>query len=325
MPTTARRGVARQDGHDVRNGAELSNGDRTWVVYRGPDGSRFYLAGMKDQGKQGVEWSPGVVGLDRPPTELVWLQEARQNGADLVGANIDVRSFKFAVNILGESPRDFRAKYAAWTRANQNDRYGRLYFINSYSGVRYSDVLLGESPTGSIDKDPALLRRLAGYPMTWVAPNPFYKGYSETFKYTVTESDNLGISEGPMKVRNLGDSYTYPQIYLPGPGIWSIPQGTRKPNARGEAGLGELDDTMITLPELKAGQSAWLNTDPRVETITMIDADGEETNLWAKMSGQRPRIKLLADRSEDWWFSVKGGTPGAQAKMVVQPLYTTFS
>lgn len=234
----------------LNRGGELSNGDRTWVIYRGPDGSRFYLAGMRDQGKQGVEWSPGVVGLDRPPTELVWLQEARQNGADLVGNNVDVRSIKFAVNILGDSPRDLRAKYASWNRANQVDRYGRLYFINSYSGVRFSDVLLGESPSGSIDKDPALLRRMAGYPMTWVAPNPYFKGYQETFEFTVTQPDNLGVSEGWLQVRNLGDSYTYPQIYLPGPGVWQIPQGTRLPNARGEEGLGELDDTMITLPEL---------------------------------------------------------------------------
>ena len=89
---------------------ELSRGDRTWVIYRGANGSRFWLAGMKGQGKQGVEWSRGVVGLDRPPSELVWLQEARQNGADLVGTNADVRTIKFAVNILGKIARDFRDK-----------------------------------------------------------------------------------------------------------------------------------------------------------------------------------------------------------------------
>lgn len=304
---------------------ELSRGDRTWVIYRGANGSRFWLAGMKGQGKQGVEWSRGVVGLDRPPSELVWLQEARQNGADLVGTNTDVRTIKFAVNILGKSARDFRDKYSSWNRANEFDRYGRLMFINSYSGVRFSDVLLGEAPNGSMDTDPALLKRLVDYPMSWVAPNPYFKGYTETFEFVVGEPDNLGISEGPMKVRNLGDSYTYPKIFLPGPGTWSIPQGTRLPSERGVEGYGPLDDTMITLPTLKAGQSAWLDTDPRVETITMIDEDGEETNLWAKMSGQRPRIKLLDDRTEDWWFQVKGGTPGTKAKMVVQPLYSTFA
>lgn len=303
---------------------ELSRGDRTWVIYRGPDGSRFWLAGMRGQGKQGVEWARGVVGLDRPPTELVWLQEARQNGADLVGNNIDVRTIKFAVNILGKTPRGMRDAYAAWTRANKFDQLGRLFFINSYSGVRFSDVLLADSPSGSLDTDPALLRRIDGYPYSWVAPNPFYKGYTETFEWTVGAPNHLGISEGPLKVRNLGDAYNYPKIRLPGPGTWSIPQGTRGPDAMGREGQGELDDTMITIPTLLPGEYVWLDTDPRVETITKYSASGIETNLWAKMSGQRPRVKLLGHRTEDWWFSVKGGTPGDKLKFVVQPLYSTF-
>jgi hypothetical protein len=312
----------------VPNG-ELSNGDRTWVIYRGPDGSRFWLSGMRGRGKitdcRGkVELSRGIVGLDRPPTELVWLQEARQNGADLVGANVDVRTIQYAVNILGDNPRDMRAAYHAWTRANKFDRLGRLFFINSYSGVRFSDVLLADSPSGSLDTDPALLRRIADYPYKWVAPNPYYKGYTETFEWTVPPANAFGVSEGPLRVRNLGDAYTYPKIRLPGPGVWQIPQGTRQPGPNGEEGFGDLDDTMITIPAIGANEYVWLDTDPRVETITHVRADGKETNLWAKMSGQRPRIKLLGDREEDWWLSVKGGTPGQKAKFVVQPLYSTF-
>ena len=305
----------------------LSRGDKTWVIYRGPDGSRFYLAGTHRQAKQGVEWSRGVVGLDRPPTDLVWLQEAHQNGADLVGANVDVRTISFAVNILGDSPRHLRDRYAAWNRANRFTEYGRLFFVNSYSGIRFSDVLLGDSPSGSLDMDPALLRRIVDYPMKWVAPNPYYKGYTETFEFTVGEPDTLGVFEGPLRVRNLGDAYTYPKIYLPGPGTWSIPQGTRleHPTRRGIEPLGELDDLMITLPTIKKNQGIWLDTDPRMETITLVSEDGAKTNLWAQMSGQRPRIKLLPDTSEDWWFQVRGGQRGAKAQMVVQPLYSTFS
>lgn len=280
---------------------------------------------MRGQGKQGVEWSRGVVGLDRPPTELVWLQEARQNGADLVGSNTDVRTIKFAVNILGKDPRSMRNAYAAWTRANEPEALGRLFFINSYSGVRFSDVLLGESPSGSLDTDPALLRRIVDYPMTWVAPNPYYKGYTETFDFVVPPADNSGLSSGEFLVRNLGNSYTYPKIKLPGPGVWSIPQGTRLEDSMGREGRGALDDTMITLPKLKANEYAWLDTDPRVETIEVFTPDGSKRNLWAEMSGQRPRIKLLADRAESWPVSVQGGTPGKKAQFVVQPLYTTFA
>lgn len=290
-----------------------------------PDGERFWLSGMRGKGRQGVELARGIVGLDRPPTELVWLQEAHQHGADLVGNNVDVRTIKGAVNILGNTPREMRDAYARWQRGNHFDRLGRLFFINSYSGVRYSDVLLGEAPNASIDKDPALRRALTDYPWTWVAPNPYYKGYEETFVFEVGTPDTMGISSGTVRVRNLGDADTYPIIELPGPGHWSIPAGLRHPNARGEEGLGELDRSQtISLPPIEAGQKIVLNTDPRIETIDRVHSTGVETNLWAQMNGQRPRLKVLGDRAEDWEFSVKGGAPGTKAKVIVTPLYSTF-
>jgi len=303
---------------------ELSRGDKTWVIYRGPDRSRFFLAGMRGQGKQGVEWARGVVGLDRPPTELVWLQEAHQNGADLVGSNTDVRTLSFAVNIYGKNPRQFRAFYDNWKRANRFDQYGRLYFVNSYSGVRFSDVLLGEAPSGSIEMDPAIRRGLAGYPYKWVAPNPYYKGYTETFEFPVMPPNTSGISTMNVRVRNLGDSYTYPIIGLPGPGTWTIPLGTRFPDQWGHENVGPFDGQVIELPPLKTGQAMWLNTDPRIETIDMVTAEGKKTNLWAQMGGKRPRFRFPGNTSELWPLSVKNGTVGALGKIVIQPLYTTF-
>ncbi|QDF19149.1 minor tail protein [Gordonia Phage Lollipop1437] len=301
----------------------LSRGDKTWVILRGPEGGRFWLSGMRGRGKQGVELANGLVGLDRPPTELVWLQEARQNGADLVGSNTDIRTIKGAVNILGRTPREVRAAYADWQRNNFFTRYSRLFFINSYSGVRFLDVLTGETPNGSLDKDPALLRRIADYPWTWASPNPFYKGYSETFEAKIPTSGETIVR---MKVRNFGDApRVYPRIYLPGPGVWHIPRGTRVVNWRGEEGLGPLvaEDT-IPLPALKANEGIWLNPDPRIETITRVSADGTEKNLWAQMSGQRPKLWLNPRSEEEWQFRVVGGVSNKTVKMVVQPLYMTF-
>lgn len=304
--------------------AGLSRGDRTHVIFRGPEGPKpFWLAGMKGQGKQGVELANGLVGLDRPPTELVWLQEAHQNGADLVGSNVDIRTISGAVNILGKTPRDTRRAYDDWQRNNFFDRYSRLFFINSYSGVKYLDVLLGEAPNGSLEKDPALLRRIIDYPWKWVSPNPWFKGYTETFLGKVRVS---GSSEVRVKVRCLSNApRTYPRIYLPGPGTWKIPRGTRLPNWRGEEKLGPLvEDDMITLPTIALGEGIWLNPDPRVETITHVTKSGKEVNLWAKMSGQRPRLWLNPRSQEDWVFRVSNGMENTQVKMIVQPLYATF-
>lgn len=307
----------------------LSRGDRTHIIYRGTEGDRFWLAGMRGQGKQGVELAPGIVGLDRPPTELVWLQEAHQNGADLVGSNVDVRTIKGAVNILGKNPRHWRDRYACWQRNNQFDRLGRMYFINSYSGYRYCDVLTGEAPNASIEKDPALRRGIAAYPWTWVAPNPYYKGLTEEFEWQVTPADSLGVSVMRTKVRSLGDADSYPVIELPGPGIWTIPMGIREPlpheDHRGLRSRGPIDMRhTITFDRIEAGQKIVLNTDPRIETIDRVSSTGITTNLWAKLEGKRPRIRVLGSASEEWEFSVKDGTPGAKAKMIVTPLYSTF-
>jgi hypothetical protein len=305
---------------------ELSRGDRTWIIYRGPDGSRFWLSGMRGQGKQGVELAPGIVGLDRPPEELLWLQEARQNGADLVGSNVDVRTIRAAVNILGRTPRQQRSAFDRWNRSQDNEQYGKLAFINSYSGVKILDVLYGDSPSASIDKDPALRSGLIGYPVTWVCPNPYFKGYVEEFPWRPSGASSGGWQMGKRKVRHLGTApRTYPQIYLPGPGTWRIPMGIRDENGN----LPDYDQydptTYVELPPLKADEEAWLDTDPRVETITKKSASGVETNLWAKMKGQRPRLWLPKSRTEDWTLAVKGGSPAREAKIVVQPLYNAFN
>ena len=302
----------------------FSGGDRTWIVLRGPEKpvpSRFYVAG-RYQGKQGLELAPGLVGLDRPPSELVWLQEAHQNGADLVGNNIDVRTLKGAMNILGTSPRTTRAYYAAYQRAQSLERYSRLVFMNSYSGYRWLDFLYGEPPNASIDKEPVLRNGLIGYPFTWVCPNPYYKGRVEEFTdWKDLRVNALGRTYGDLRVRNLGDARTYPQIYLPGPGVWRIPQGARVDDSDEFVNPNDY----VELPELKAGEEAWLDTDPRTETITKVDSQGVRTNMWAQMSGQRPRLHVPGERSEIWVLSVAGATPSTgKPKVVVQPLYTSY-
>lgn len=303
----------------------LSKGDKTWIITVSPDGQRHWLAGTPKQGVQGVELARGLVGLDRPPTELLWLQEANQNGADLVGNAVDVRTLKGAVNILGNNPRDFRAKWDTWQRAWHFDRYSRMFFINSYGGVKYLDVLLGESPNGSIDMDPALLKREVNYPYTWVSPNPYYKGYDETFEENVTPPVT-GQSVIDVKVRNLGTVPVFPKIYLPGPGVWFMPSGWRLPNHRDEVGRGALDGSEIQLPALKAGEGMWLDPDTRNPTITLVTATGVEKNLWAQMNSQRPRLKLFGGSEEKWTFRVQGGMSGAAQKIKIKitPLYSSF-
>ena len=317
---------------------ELSGGDKTWIVARGirrpnETPSRLYLSGMKDKGRQGIELAPGIVGLDRPPTELVWLQEARQNGADLVGANIDVRTLRGAVNILGKkidgryTTRAVREAYSLWNRSQALDQYLRLFFMNSYSGIRFLDCLVGESPAASLEKDPAIRKGYIGYPFTWVCPNPYFKGYTEEFDdFRDVKAGSDGFSVGKLRIRTLGDApMTYPQVWLPGPGIWRIPRGLRQDDGSLPAYDPTDPETYVELPALKAGEQAWLDPNPRVETIVNQTAAGTQTNLWAKMKGQRPKLHLPGSTSEEWTFAVKGGSGSAKPKVVVQPLYLSYN
>lgn len=302
----------------------LSGGDRTWIYAVTPYGERIYLSG-KEKAKQGVEFSRGLTGLDRAPTELVWLQEARQNGADLAGSNLDIRTIRGAVNILGNTARQMRAADNLWNRAASVERYGQLYFINSFSGVRWVDYLYGESANASLDRDPAIRKTKPNYPFTWVCPNPYFKGYEEEFAFAGNPVLSSQWREGTVKLRNMGDAErTYPLVYLKGPGIWRIPTGLRDD-------VGNLipydsgnPRSYIELPALKLGEEAWLDTDPRTETITLNRPDGQQINLWAQMKAQRPRLWLRPNRAEEWTMAVKGGSSEPIARVVVQPLYNNW-
>lgn len=307
----------------------FSRGDRSLIIGRGVDNSRWYLSG-RGQAKQGVELSRGLVGIDRPPTELVWLQEAHQNGADLVGDNVDVRTIRGAVNILGDTPRGYRDAYARWNGAQNTREYFRLFFANSYSGVRWLDALLGESPNMNWDRDPAIRRGAQGVPVIWVCPNPHYKGFIEEFTWRSTKMVGTWLT-GEVAIRNLGDAdRTYPQIYLPGPGVWKIPRGNR--DEFGNLIAEDPDADFVELPYIGPDEEIWLNTDASIETIVSKKAgDDEETNLWAKMKGQRPRLWVPGSRPGDpdrgverWPLMVQGGSSLRFPKIAVQPLYNSY-
>lgn len=307
----------------------FSRGDRTLIVGRGVDNSRWFLSG-RGQGRQGVELARGLVGIDRPPSELVWLQEAHQNGADLVGENIDIRIVRGAVNILGNNPRQMRDAYARWNGSQSTREYTRLYFANSYSGVRWLDALLGESPNNNFDRDPALRSGAIGVPVIWACPNPHYKGFVEEFSWRSTK-DAGGWRTGDVRIRNLGDAdRTYPQIYLPGPGVWKIPYGNR--DDFGNLILDDPDRDFVELPYIGPNEEMWLNPDPRVETVESQKV-GEvgRKNLWAQMKGRRPRLWLPGSRPGDknrgvetWPLSVYGGSSLRAPKVAVQPLYNNY-
>lgn len=307
----------------------FARGDRSLIVGRGVDNSRWILSG-RGQGKQGAELSRGLVGIDRPPSELLWLQDAHQNGADLVGNNVDVRTIRGAVNIMGTNPRSYRDSYARWNGAQSLEEYFRIFFANSYSGVRWLDALCGESPNMNFDREPSLRNGAYGVPVIWVCPNPYFKGFIEEFSWRSTKVVD-GWLTGEVAIRNLGDApKTYPQIYLPGPGIWKIPRGNR--DAYGNLIVDDPDADFVELPYIGPNTEVWINTDPTVDTIVSktAGADGE-VNLWAQMKAQRPRLWLPGSRPGDldrgverWPLSVSGGSSLAKPKIAVQPLYNNY-
>lgn len=304
----------------------LSGGDRTWIHAVTPFGEKLYLSG-RYKAEQGVEFARGLLGLDRAPTELVWLQEAHQNGADLVGSNVDVRTLRGAVNILGTTQRDLRRANERWELSANVGKYGKLYFVNSYSGVRYLDYLLGESPNANYDRDPAIRKAAIGVPFVWACPNPHFKGNWEEFPFRPNPTLSNGWKTGVVRFRNLGDAdLNFPQINLKGPGIWRMPSGFRD-----EAGVLLPYDannpvTYTEFPELKPGEEIWVDTDTRAETIVLKSAARANVNLWAEMKGQRPRlsVSVLHPSMEDWTFAVKGGSTTPEAKVVFQPFYNSW-
>lgn len=273
--------------------AEFPGGDKLHIIYEGPprkeggrivDGDRFFLAGDRaQQAREGVELARGIGGILRPTLEYRYDTSANQPGStfvDFVGSKREIPS---AINVYGDTPRQFRENWRRWLLNNPVDREGKLWFMTSDSVDRYAFVRPSETAgISSMDIDPNILSKIEG--LEW--------GWQSDYAYLFGEIIREDYVDGKVTVDNPSDvSEVHPKIYIPGPGKFFV------------AG--------IETPYLEAYETVRINFDPMRQTYVKRNMrTGEVKNLWYTLRGQRPELALSpGQNTHEIEVPPGGGTP----------------
>lgn len=260
--------------------AEFPGGDKMHIIYEGPprrvggrivDGDRFFLAGDRaQQAKQGVELARGLGGILRPLLEYRYDTSANQPGSTFVDFLGSKREIPSAINVFGDTPRQFRENWRRWLLNNPADREGKLWFKTSDGVDRYAFVRPSENAgLSSVDIDPNITRKLEGLEWGWKSDYPYFFGEIIRKEY----------ASGEVEVDNPSDvEEVHPKIYLPGPGQYKVGD--------------------VTTPYLSAKEVVRLNFDPQRQTYVKRNMDtGEVQNLWYTLRGKRPELTLSPGRN----------------------------
>lgn len=270
------------------------------MVYRAPSGRSFHLSGPM-VGQEGVRLLPGPTGLDGAPTQLLWREGARQEGATYTGAVVSKREIDIEVDVWGATVRQFRERNQAWMAALSYRERGWLMTWNTFNGWRYLRVRLAEPPEGRARHDPALLRSNQ-YAITLAADEPYWLGLQEKSLWT----NKSGSGAGSLIVRNPGGLPAYPSFVVAGPGKPWIQDGPEGPR--------------IHMPQMSPGEWWYIDTHPR--TIDIVST--KNTNPMALMKGKRFRGIYPAHTSTRIDVGVTGGSLTSQIMVLTTPRYQGY-
>lgn len=293
----------------------LSGGDLTWVVYQGPprwdgqkwiNGDRFFLSGHSlYQRDLGVEWATEFTGLGRETVEERYDQPADLAGARYVTSVPDKRTVTGAVNIVGDSPGDFRFNHKRWLY-NHPSEPGKLWFFSDGEEPRYLLARKSaEAGTETVPKDPGL-RALREADWGWTSDSPYYMGFK-----TIKELKQSGNSYSATFFNPSTVDRVYPVLNLPGGASWKVNLGGK----RGD----------FTTPLLLSNESARIDFNPLNPTFLKRNLDtGEVTNLWPSMIGDRPRLWIEPLTKNEFSVTKAGGSTNGLPTFEFTPLFSSW-
>lgn len=283
--------------------AEFPGGDKLHITLEGPPrlvngsevpGDKFFLAGDRaKQAKEGVELARGVSGILRPVKDYRYDTSANQPGSTFVSAIGSRRTIQTAINVFGDTPKEFRANWRRWILNNPTETEAKLWFETSDAPKRYAYVRPDASAgMSSLDIDPNIYGKIEGLEWGWESDYPYLFGETEVVPYN---SNGVASGYNPSDVASV-----YPKIYLHGPGSFKVGG--------------------ITTPTLTADETVRINFDPMRRTyVKRNNTTGQVVNLWYTLAGKRPELKLPMYSN----FSHKITLPSTTAKAELEftPLF----
>lgn len=286
-----------------------------WIVYQGGprwDGEKWingrkYVLSGRGKLNYGVELSPGVSGLNRAASEYKSDTTANIPGAVFVTELANKREIKAAINILGDTPEEFRKFTAEWERNNRTANPGRLYLVNKGSEPRYLTVRPSENANlGTHDKDPSLIRGVKEWDWGWESDDAYFSGLKRDYEL---KPGSLG--EFSRTFYNPSTApVVFPTLILPGGCSWTI------------RNFDEIGDRSTV--RIESGEEARLYANPGKPTFLKKDVSGEIVNLWPTLAGRRPKIALEPETRNKIELQAFGGTPDAAPRIVFTPLFQSW-
>lgn len=283
--------------------AAFPGGDKLRITYEGPprmeggkevSGDKFCLSGERSlQCAEGVELARGMSGIFRAPRDYRYDTTANQPGSTFVDSVANRRKFDSAINILGDSPSEFRQVFRKWLKNHPVNQEGKLWFETSDAPRRYSFVRAStEAGMSSVDVDPNIMSKLDDFAWGWESDYPFLFGETQKINYSST---------GVATFTNPSDAGpVYPVIFLPGPGIYKVGG--------------------ITTPSLASNETIRINFDPERESyVKRNNTTGVLTNLWYTLNGKRPKFEIAPFERVTHRITVPSSSHGAYMQFV--PLY----
>lgn len=257
------------------------NTTATKIVWVDIHGRPWHLAGP-GLGLEGVILASDPKGLMFPPTELLFDEGARQDGATFRRSIVSKRMLDFNVSIgnrVGLAIRDMRhwqMVHDLWWRGWSRNTPGHLCFWTKGKGWRKIPLHLADAPEPMTGLDPALNLHQA-YTTSAAAFDPFYAGLEREVSWI----NSAGTNEGVLKMRNDASEPAWPRYTLKGPGRWSIED--EDPLADPEADL-----RLMVLPAILEGETLQIDLHPRHRTARVYSTGGVYLrNVWGQMAGRR--------------------------------------
>lgn len=304
----------------------FTGGDKTWIVYQGPprwdgtkwiNGDRFFLSGHHAfQGKDGVELSPGLTGLERGTSEYRYDTAANIPGANLVSSIDGRREISGAINILGSTPAEVRKNKRKWFDNHPGREPGRLWFFTSDSMPRYLYAVKTESAgLTTLENDPANRKLYDKFDWGWVSDDAFFRGYRETKRLKAGSQGRYSRTFYNTSTA----SEVFPTLFLPGGGgsgvSWRVPRGYEQ-------------EDFVT-PRVLSHEEIRIDFDPTNPTFVKRDLiTGDVTNLWPSMVGNRPKFSLEPKTMNTFTAHVHSGAPdtsNSEPRLVFTPLYISWN
>lgn len=240
------------------------------IELTGVDGSYWCLSGP-GMGQQGVTISPNIQNFADAPVKTLWVPGPY--GEQYVGKRVQRREMVFTVQAFDESdPDNWATIDSMWRWAWDYDNECTMTVTTS-DGVRTINLRLLEAPKAWGNKDPHL-----------TADNPVVMTTAAEFPYwiepsTLTEWSSPNTNDQELfPIKNDGDVPVWIKWTLTDLALWQIPDFSwgNPMYARASQDAGRT----LWLPQLQAGESVVVDSDPRVQTIVAAN-DSPVQHRWS--------------------------------------------